>query len=162
MNEAADITELLLSTAAFRMQCRVDACLERNGGDEQAAITSSGVGISYLFASEIARTCDRAAEQIATANAEIERVKDANTRLDVQAGELVRTSHRVMTENERLKALLATCVEALGLMIYETTHLSAMKDNGSHDCNISKYALEKGRAARDAAKAGGSDGTKSS
>lgn len=123
MTDETEITELLLTTTAFRMQCRVDSCLERNGGDEQAAVTSNGVGISYLFAREIVSACERASRDLVAANA----------------------------ENARLKGVIAKCGEALGLMIYETTHLSALNENGSHDCNISKYALEKARAARDAA-----------
>lgn len=51
----------LLASLAFRMQCRVDSCLERHGSVE-AATTSSGVGISYGLAHELARALQKAAE----------------------------------------------------------------------------------------------------
>lgn len=38
-------------------------------------------------------------------------------------------------------------VQALGLMVYETTHLSPEESDGSHWCKISKEALEAARAA---------------
>lgn len=37
---------------ACRLQMRIDAMLERDGS-EQAAITGSGIGISYLFAKQL-------------------------------------------------------------------------------------------------------------
>lgn len=37
--------------------------------------------------------------------------------------------------------------EALAQFIYETTHLSPLNDDGSHDCRISAECLEKARAA---------------
>lgn len=38
-------------------------------------------------------------------------------------------------------------IGALKEFIYETTHLSPMNYDGSHDCRISKLALEQGRKA---------------
>jgi|SRR6185312_11104677 len=44
-------------------------------------------------------------------------------------------------------AEIARLREALGAMIYETTSLSSMEDDGSHWCRITKEALELARAA---------------
>ncbi len=44
-------------------------------------------------------------------------------------------------------AEIARLREALGAMIYETTSLSPMEDDGSHWCRITKEALELVRAA---------------
>lgn len=63
-SDAGDIADLLIESIKFRMQCRVDACLARHGGDGKAATTSSGIGISYGFAREIVRTLERAAAEI--------------------------------------------------------------------------------------------------
>ena len=41
----------------------------------------------------------------------------------------------------------ASVGEALRAFIYETTHLSPCRDDGSHDCRISAETLAKGRAA---------------
>lgn len=38
-------------------------------------------------------------------------------------------------------------LEALEAFIYETTHLSPERDDGSHDCRISRATLKQGRAA---------------
>jgi len=46
-------------------------------------------------------------------------------------------------DDPRVKAL----VEALRCMVYETTCLSPLEDDGSHWCKISKYALAQARAA---------------
>ena len=43
-------------------------------------------------------------------------------------------------ERERLRS-------ALERMVYETTHLSPLEDDGSHWCKISREALEQSRAA---------------
>ena len=48
-----------LRALAFRMQCRVDAILERDGTD--GAVTGPGIGIGYLFARDIAETLNRGA-----------------------------------------------------------------------------------------------------
>ena len=45
-----------INVELVRLQYRVDACLERNGGNEHHAVTSSGVGISYGFAKSICHT----------------------------------------------------------------------------------------------------------
>lgn len=57
---------------------------------------------------------------------------------DIKAGtaELL----KLREENKRLR-------EALRVMIYESTHLSPMEDDGSHWCKISREALEQARAA---------------
>jgi hypothetical protein len=52
------------------------------------------------------------------------------------------TRNQIITD-PRVKAL----VEALALIIYETTHLSPQEDDGSHWCKISAECLEKGRQA---------------
>jgi len=57
-----------MSVTQSRMQIRVDATLERAGGDEQAAITGSGVSISYLLAKEIVAS-------LKIGDAEIERLE---------------------------------------------------------------------------------------
>lgn len=44
-------------------------------------------------------------------------------------------------------AKLAQAVVALRVVIYETTHLSPRRDDGSHDCRISAEALRSARAA---------------
>jgi hypothetical protein len=36
---------------------------------------------------------------------------------------------------------------ALREIVYETTHLSVLEDDGSHNCRISKGALDQARAA---------------
>lgn len=169
-NANAEITELNLSTIAFRMKCRVNACLERNGGDEQVAITSSGVGISYLFASEIARVCERAGEHVVAANAKIESLKrDLATYIQMateQCGEI-----------ERLRTLLTQCSEALDASatahqesakqfgFYVMSHLAKRPPdsekavtNNAHLTRCTDAAVA-AIAARDAAKAiGGQDG----
>lgn len=43
--------------------------------------------------------------------------------------------------------LVDELVQALGLMVYETTHLSPEESDGSHWCKISKEALDTARAA---------------
>ena len=48
--------------------------------------------------------------------------------------------------NVELGEKLAKAVEALRLYIYETTHLSAEEDDGSHWCKISKDCLTRARA----------------
>lgn len=58
--ERIEFLALELRTLAFRMQVRVDHCVERDGID--GAVTGRGVGISYLFAHDIAKTLDRAAD----------------------------------------------------------------------------------------------------
>lgn len=144
MSDEDDMTALHLTTIAFRMQCRVDVCLERNGGDEQAATTSSGIGISYGFAHEIARTCERAAEQFGDANTELTALRaDIATYVQVSAdqqGEIERLMaerdealriadkyrlqcqgveedfHALEENNERLRGALAMCVAALALV----------------------------------------------
>lgn len=50
-------------------------------------------------------------------------------------------------ELARVKAQLEVAREALRVMVYETTHLSLLEDDGSHKCRISKKALEQARAA---------------
>lgn len=47
---------------------------------------------------------------------------------------------------ESLTAQLEEARKALRTFIYETTHLSACENDGSHWCKISKETLEKGRA----------------
>lgn len=44
-------------------------------------------------------------------------------------------------------ALIGKLVMALELMIYETTHLSQRRDDGSHKCVITGDTLENARAA---------------
>jgi len=46
---------------------------------------------------------------------------------------------------EELEAKLAKAVEALEFYTYETTHLSAEEDDGSHWCKISKGCLAQAR-----------------
>jgi hypothetical protein len=63
--------------------------------------------------------------------------------IDIDAALAEREAHVRAEEREKVKGL----VEALQLMVYETTHLSPMRDDGSHNCRISKNALEQARAA---------------
>ena len=53
-----------LEATQFRMQCRVDACLERHGGDVNAATTGTGIGISFLFGQDIVAALSAAAREI--------------------------------------------------------------------------------------------------
>lgn len=46
-----------------------------------------------------------------------------------------------------LKGEVERLREALGRMVYETTHLSPMKPNGDHDCTIKADTLAQARAA---------------
>lgn len=55
---------------------------------------------------------------------------------------------------------LAEAMKALEALIYETTHLSPLEDDGSHKCKISKVALEQGRAALTKIKAAMAQGEK--
>jgi hypothetical protein len=48
-----------------------------------------------------------------------------------------------MAFRNRIEAL----EKAIRKIIYETTHLSALEDDGSHNCRISKDALDQARAA---------------
>jgi hypothetical protein len=50
-------------------------------------------------------------------------------------------------ELSRLTRQNAALVAALREMVYETTHLSPMRDDGSHACTISVAALAQSRAA---------------
>lgn len=45
------------------------------------------------------------------------------------------------------KIKIDSLTEALVRMVYETTHLSPQRDDGSHDCRISKAALAAAREA---------------
>lgn len=58
-----------------------------------------------------------------------------------------RELERKDAEIERLRAVNAELLAALRTMVYETTHLSPLEDDGSHKCKISKAALEAARAA---------------
>jgi len=78
-----------LGVLASRMQSRVDACLERNDGDIEAATTSSGIGISFLFGRELATTMERASEQFDAARAEIERLREALRSIGVQSSPML-------------------------------------------------------------------------
>lgn len=51
---------------------------------------------------------------------------------------------------EQMEAEITRMREALGRMIYETTHLSAVEDDGSHWCKISGEVLALARAAIEA------------
>ena len=51
----------------------------------------------------------------------------------------------VVARIEELEAKLAKAVEALEFYTYETTHLSAEEDDGSHWCKISKGCLDHAR-----------------
>ncbi len=55
------ILVLNLQQLAFRMSSRVDMMIERDGSID-AAVTGRGVGISFLFARDIARAMDKAAK----------------------------------------------------------------------------------------------------
>jgi hypothetical protein len=69
--DAADIADLLIETTRFRMQCRVDACLERNDNDVRAASESAGIGISYGLGLDIVRALDHAEAEIARLRGEM-------------------------------------------------------------------------------------------
>lgn len=62
--DAADIADMLIEVERERLQHRINACLERHGGDRQAAITGSGIGISFLFAKDIVRALTHAEQEI--------------------------------------------------------------------------------------------------
>jgi hypothetical protein len=62
--DRSDIADLLIESTRFRMQCRVDACLERHGNNVADAVVSRGIGISYLFAQDIVRALESAAAEI--------------------------------------------------------------------------------------------------
>lgn len=64
-NEAGDLADLLIESTRFRMQCRVDSCLDKCGGNVGDAIVGRGVGISYLFAKDVVSALERAASEIA-------------------------------------------------------------------------------------------------
>lgn len=49
-------------------------------------------------------------------------------------------------EIERLHRIILSAHTEFCSIIYEATHLSTEKPNGSHDCTISKYALEHARS----------------
>jgi hypothetical protein len=82
-SERQENTAMRCAVIEFRIQSRIDGCLERHGGDEQAAITGIGIGISYLFAKELARTLRLAREAIehpvapVTPPDEVERLRGA-------------------------------------------------------------------------------------
>lgn len=52
----------------------------------------------------------------------------------------IRQRQELLDEIERLRA-------ALREMVYETTHLSLERDDGSHVCRISRKALQRAREA---------------
>lgn len=68
------IPDLSIAAARFRMQCRVDVCLERNGGDARAATTSAGIGISYRFAQDLVSALDHAQIEIGRLRAVVRKV----------------------------------------------------------------------------------------
>ena len=53
----------------------------------------------------------------------------------------------VFSDHEHLIAAAPDLLAALVVMVYETTHLSPCRADGSHDCRISGDALAKARAA---------------
>jgi hypothetical protein len=69
--------------------------------------------------------------------AEIERLQAERDNLFTTNGEIANT---IAADNLRLRAALKT-------MVYETTHLSSLEDDGSHKCRISKRALAAAREA---------------
>ena len=60
--KATELTAFNCRLLSGRMQHRVDSCLERHGGDAQRACESSGIGISWQFAKEVARALNAAAK----------------------------------------------------------------------------------------------------
>lgn len=76
--DAADIADMLIEVERGRLQHQIDACLERHGGDRQAAVTGSWIGISYLFARDIVRALDYAEREIARLRASVKEVHHAN------------------------------------------------------------------------------------
>lgn len=57
-DERLDMLRLNLCSLAFRMQCRVDSCVERDG--PEGAVTGRGVGISYLLARDLVMALEQA------------------------------------------------------------------------------------------------------
>src|SRR6185437_6397308 len=78
--DAIDMLLLRLASTGFRVQCRIDAIVERDGS-EQAAVKGRGVGISYLFARDICRALDGAHCQIGHMRDEIDRLRAGLQRL---------------------------------------------------------------------------------
>lgn len=70
------IVDTLIGANRFRMQGRVDACLERHGGDVQAATTGTGIGISLGFARDIVSTFDAAERAIEAQTVALRRCRD--------------------------------------------------------------------------------------
>jgi hypothetical protein len=58
------MTDMVIGPQKFRLQSRVDACLERAGCDHQKAAESSGIGISYGFARDLVRTLEHAEREL--------------------------------------------------------------------------------------------------
>lgn len=75
--------------------------------------------------------------------------RDALSRLETLRAELAARDERIAG----LEAVVRNCDSALETLVYEITHLSPERDDGVHQCRISKGALIRAREARSAAKA---------
>ncbi len=60
--EVIEQMAMRLAVLHFRMQCRVDAIMERAGGDFKVACESSGTGLSYLLTKECANATAEASK----------------------------------------------------------------------------------------------------
>ena len=85
---------------------------------------------------------DEAADRIEELEAKLdEEIRTSNMRGNHIEFELLPALHDA-------EAKLAKAVGALEQYIYETTHLSPQKEDGSHWCKISESCLSKARATR--------------
>jgi predicted hotdog family 3-hydroxylacyl-ACP dehydratase len=65
-------------------------------------------------------------------------------------GKALAAINQAMIGDDGVACLMAAAPEmaaALRAMIYDTTHFSAVRDDGSHDCRIGAEALANARAA---------------
>ena len=69
--------------------------------------------------------------------------ENAHKEMDVHLAEAIAQEVCAAIDTDAIAAL----VGALQCFVYETTHLSPEKSDGSHWCNISKDCLEGGRTA---------------
>lgn len=78
---------------------------------------------------------------------EVEGQRLAFARGDVSILDLLVEEDATTTEKPYANVKIDSLTEALCRMVYETTHLSPQRDDGSHDCRISNAALTAAREA---------------
>jgi hypothetical protein len=102
----SEYAPLGLMATGFRMQCRVDAILERDK-DEETAVTGKGIGISYLLAKDIVQVMEDGHAEIDRLHGELNSARDAIDLAHLAAGVL---GERLNAEIAGLKAELAAAV----------------------------------------------------